>query len=261
MVGSNKYPRSSAELANTAEAARTFILSGSVPSAPIFKRTDIFWTAGSCFAVNLAETLAAKGVPVWVQPLQETANSPPHVRSFLEHVAAEQEGPLFPRATIESAAKNLSTAQGAVLTFGLAAAAFDADGVVIGGNNPSQWRALSAAECQADIAAAIDVLRLLNPNIKIVLTVSPVPLNRPIWSGLSPMIADCVSKSTLRVAVDQYMRTAPKGVYYWPSFEMVRWLGAHKAGFYGADDDIHRHVSNSVVGLIVDLFFEHYISN
>jgi len=57
--------------------------------------------------------------------------------------------------------------------------------------------------------------------------VSPVPL-KATFERLSPIIADCVSKSILRVAAHEFMSSAAgAGTIYWPSFEVFRWLGGH----------------------------------
>jgi hypothetical protein len=60
---------------------------------------------------------------------------------------------------------------------------------------------------------------LNNPDCKFVFSLSPVPLT----STLEPravMEADCLSKATLRVAVDQLVTSTP-GCLYWPAFEIV----------------------------------------
>jgi hypothetical protein len=54
------------------------------------------------------------------------------------------------------------------------------------------------------------------------------------------------------------MRTAPADVFYWPSFEIVRWLAPHVSPAYGADDGLSRHVNRALVDLIVKLFLKHY---
>jgi hypothetical protein len=43
-------------------------------------------------------------------------------------------------------------------------------------------------------------------------------------------------------------------VRYWPSFEVVRWVGSHLGPVFGAEDGQPRHVSNFVVDAIVRNF-------
>ncbi len=97
---------------------------------------------------------------------------------------------------------------------------------------------------------------------KIVLTVSPVPISGTTEFG-SAVVADCVSKSTLRVACHEVATFhQAEDVVYWPSFEIVRWLGPHYGPahplVYGADDDNTRHVSGWIVKIIIDLFLERF---
>jgi predicted TIM-barrel fold metal-dependent hydrolase len=73
------------------------------------------------------------------------------------------------------------------------------------------------------------------------------------------VLADCVSKTTLRVALHEVMQEFhPEEVYYWPSFEIVRWLGGHTTlPAFGTDDGMSRHVSNWLVEVIVNRFSRH----
>ncbi|MBE0630605.1 MAG: GSCFA domain-containing protein, partial [Burkholderia vietnamiensis] len=65
------------------------------------------------------------------------------------------------------------------------------------------------------------------------------------------------SKSTLRVVAHEFVTSNPD-VIYWPSFEIVRWLGGHVGPFYGNDDDAALHVGDHVVKAITDSFIEHF---
>ena len=91
----------------------------------------------------------------------------------------------------------------------------------------------------------------------IVVTVSPVPINRTHQPAA--VVSDCASKSILRTVVHGLMGANLPNLYYLPSFEMVRWLGSHvQEPMYGKDDDLHRHVNNDMVALIARLFLKHY---
>src|SRR5205085_6394217 len=87
---------------------------------------------------------------------------------------------------------------------------------------------------------------------------SPVPL-MATFRDISCLPADTVSKAVLRVALDRLMDAGHEGVYYWPSFEIVRWAGSHvKWAAYGTDDGKARHVSRYLVREIVDAFVESF---
>src|SRR5581483_898195 len=50
------------------------------------------------------------------------------------------------------------------------------------------------------------------------------------------------------VALDQVMGEGREGVYYWPSFEIVKWAGSHVSWpAYGLDDGKSRHVTRRLV--------------
>ena len=69
-----------------------------------------------------------------------------------------------------------------------------------------------------------------------------------------------MSKSTLRACVEEVMKERPEDVFYWPSFEIVRWMGAYFAGrqapAYGVADGATRHVSRRLVDTIIRLFLD-----
>jgi len=62
--------------------------------------------------------------------------------------------------------------------------------------------------------------RRVNPALRLMITLSPVPL-RATFRDMPCMLADEVSKSTLRVAIDRFCRQHPE-VYYFPAYEIVK---------------------------------------
>jgi hypothetical protein len=67
-----------------------------------------------------------------------------------------------------------------------------------------------------------------------------------------------LSKSTLRVAIESVMQEGHDGLYYWPSFEIVRWLGGHLEQSMFGEDGNTRHVNRATVKLILESFLKHY---
>jgi hypothetical protein len=124
-------------------------------------------------------------------------------------------------------------------------------------------RTTTVAENVHNIRCIIELLRRLSGRDPwIVVTVSPVPLSGTTEFS-SAIIADCISKSTLRLACHEVLSAgAGPRAQYWPSFEIVRWLGAHLGPdhppAYGADDGNSRHVSGWLVEVIIDLFLDRY---
>jgi hypothetical protein len=121
--------------------------------------------------------------------------------------------------------------------------------------NEKDFRTTTVAENVFNIRRIVTLIRSLNADIQIVFTVSPVPLYST-FEYSSAIVADCVSKSTLRAAIDEFMKSEPHGIYYWPAFEVVRWLGAYHGPMYGAEDGTSRHVSEQVIAAIVKKFVE-----
>ena len=70
--------------------------------------------------------------------------------------------------------------------------------------------------------------------------------------------ADCVSKSTLRVAIHELLAEGHANLHYWPSFEIVRWLGSHIEEALFGEDGNTRHVNRKTVRLILESFIRHY---
>ena len=110
----------------------------------------------------------------------------------------------------------------------------------------------SAAEVTADLLAFIDNLRSFNPTVRVVLTVSPVPLVATA-SGGHALVATAYSKAVLRVAADEVSRQR-LAVAYFPSFEIV--TGHYNKGNYFAED--LRSVTEEGVAHVMRVFLRHF---
>ncbi len=245
----------------------------------IFIRPEtVFLTLGSCFAQNLAQRLRAQGYTAHSEEIGEEANSPYANRCLLQWLEG---GPLddatravdaaFGPAIRERLRRGFGASDVVVLTLGVAANFYGPDGKFVFIQQRSRtsdealasqtMRTSTVAETVENIGWVIDAIRrLAGPKATIVLTLSPVPLGGTTEFD-SAIIADCLSKSTLRVACHEAMAArADARLIYWPSFEIVRWLGPHFGSdfpsVYGADDGNTRHVSTWMVDLIIGLFLE-----
>ncbi len=95
-----------------------------------------------------------------------------------------------------------------------------------------RFRNLSAAECVADLELALEFIRSRNPSIRVVLTVSPVPLIATAETR-HVLTATTYSKSVLRVVAGEV--AANHGhVDYFPSYEII--TGSYARGRYFAED-------------------------
>tara|TARA_R110000803_G_scaffold181313_1_gene243703 strand:+ start:2260 stop:3174 length:915 start_codon:yes stop_codon:yes gene_type:complete len=106
---------------------------------------------------------------------------------------------------------------------------------------------LSQQEVKDELNTTISVLKEHNPNINILISVSPVPLVASILEGDSAYIAAGRAKSTLHSAtlevVDEWDR-----VYYMPSYEIVT---SKPESSFKPDG---RHVLSSTVSTIMETF-------
>jgi hypothetical protein len=126
-------------------------------------------------------------------------------------------------------------------------------GVAGGEFDPTQHRLLnlSVADVVNDMKAAIGLIRQRNPNVKVILTVSPVPLMATA-EDRHVLVSTVYSKSVLRVAADVVTRELVD-VAYFPSFEVI--TGAFNRGAYFAED--LRSVREEGVEHVMRLFFQH----
>ena len=146
------------------------------------------------------------------------------------------------------------------------------------------FRVSSVEENLRNLRRLVRLVRKHVPGASVVFTLSPVPLNAT-FRGVSCVTANAVSKSILRVAVDELMRengvglhhqppppphadadadtdagggaggdadAGLGGLYYWPAYEMV------KEAFAQPYLDDGRHPRPEVVQRILQLFGKHY---
>lgn len=100
---------------------------------------------------------------------------------------------------------------------------------------------------------ALKNFREASPNIKFVITVSPVPLGSTFTKD-HILIANQRSKSTLHAAA-HHLTSIFNDVDYFPSYEMVS-LSQREIAF--EDDNIH--VKSSMVAKVMESFFDGYFS-
>lgn len=126
-------------------------------------------------------------------------------------------------------------------------------GVAAGTFDPERHKFINLGvdEVVADLTAFIDEIRQVNPRLRVILTVSPVPLAATA-EPRHVVSATSYSKSVLRVAAEQL--TQLPLVYYFPSYEIVTgggpsWLAADR-----------RSVLEPVVSHVMSLFFSHLVA-
>jgi hypothetical protein len=277
----NLFPREMADFDDLPKLVERYVLKGWMPKEKPFKAGANLLTLGSCFAEELRKYLAEHDKQSKLIFVPPGLNNTYALRQFIEWSLTgnassdaywydeHKEGGAvkwMPEAEQQSYKATFENADGFVLTIGLAEVWSDrkTGGVFWRGvpkalfdENRHECRLTTTAENEENLA---EIVRLLNHHCgekPIIVTLSPVPLKATI-RDVSCITADCVSKSILRVAIDGLMRRNLPNVHYWPSFEIVKWLGCHlPVAMYG-DDGNTRHVSRRAVELILDRFITHY---
>jgi hypothetical protein len=113
----------------------------------------------------------------------------------------------------------------------------------------------STADVVADMKSAIENIRGINPNIKFIFTVSPVPLIAT-FERAHVLTATTYSKSALRAAVED-IRNTYDFVEYFPSYEIITGNYA-RSQFY--ENDL-REVNSSGVSKVMGLLQKHYFAS
>ncbi len=172
-------------------------------------------------------------------------------------VAATDEGKQEVRATLEQT-------DVLILTLGLSEIWYDKV------SGEPLWRALTEDKFDPDrhvfrvetVAQTIEWLEAIEriraahlPRLKIVFTVSPVPL-KTTFRPVSAVTANTASKAILRAALDEFLRRheAQLGetLFYFPSYELVTQY------FVDPFREDNRHLTTAVPAVIIALFVEKY---
>ncbi len=115
-----------------------------------------------------------------------------------------------------------------------------------------EFRNLDVAEVAGDLQWSLDFIRARNPQVKFILTVSPVPLNATALDR-HVAVSTAYSKAILRVAAEQVVNATALCDYY-PSYEIITSPFTRSA--YFADDA--REIRDEGVQHVMSLFLKHY---
>ncbi|MBF0462543.1 MAG: GSCFA domain-containing protein [Magnetococcales bacterium] len=265
-----RIPETLESLADLDQTIATHVLNHVQADAISLSTQSRIVTIGSCFAASVTRALRAEGVHAVNLTVGEEANNTFTNRMIVEHACqgkAIQER-FLPDPTQPGAMRHaLLTADLLIYTLGVAPCFFEQQ---TGQFSPNQgvesirgvargryiFRNTTVEENVHNLLAMIDAIRAQNPSCQFVFSLSPVPLYATL-ERRSVIEADCLSKSILRVAIEQVVSTRPHCIY-WPAFEMVRWLGAYFPGMYGKEDGSVQHVSEDMVRTIMRHFLRVY---
>lgn len=258
-----------------------FLEQGRALPTPIFGRDARLVTFGSCFATYLRRYLEARNKTSETIQIAEELNNTWALRSYLEWCFTGDESHTSywfetaekryaPPRPFEDYRRMMQEADGFVLTLGLSEVWRDREsgGVFWKGVPDTVFRegrheiVLSTPqENFENIRRIREIFREHCGDKPVIFTVSPVPL-KATFRGIPCLEADCASKSVLRSAVEMLMAEKAPNIHYWPSYEIVRWLGAHlERSPYGSGlmgNNGTRHVAHDVVDAIVSSFIQSF---
>ncbi len=237
-----------------------------VPRAPFsIGYSDRLLLIGSCFTENMGDRLRSGKFPVYINPFGIVYN-PVSMTHCLNHLLLDnqqfEENNLFEHAglwhswehhghfsqpdrtaalagintALKTAAAHLKKANRLLLTLGTADVfTLRSTGEVVANNHKMPaalfaQRRLSVTEAAEGIIAILEKIKLKNPDLRVILTVSPV---RHIRNGL---VENQRSKATLLLACEQICEALPYS-YYFPAYELL--LDDLRDYRFYADDMLH----------------------
>jgi tetratricopeptide (TPR) repeat protein len=239
-------------------------------------KSSRFFTMGSCFARNLSMSLIKGGYASQHMEISEYVNTTFANRVFVDWLSGTDIADgirdrlvelLPPGWSRDNTLGVIRNSDVFILTLGVAAAFFDRVTGEFVLPRPSalnsralaekyQFRTASVGENVDNVLHLIRFVRKLNPTIRIVVTVSPVPLLAS-FEFESAVQADCLSKCTMRLVAHEVVSNCGiADILYWPSFEVFRWAASNASDYYAADDGAAWHVSEDKVAGTVRAFVE-----
>jgi tetratricopeptide (TPR) repeat protein len=200
-----------------------------VSNVPRFIHKDSkFLTMGSCFAREIARFMQDQGLQTKWLDVSESVNTTFANKCLVDWLkgcensqASQRIEELFAgRDSRESITQVMRDVDAFVFTLGVAPAFFDRATKEFIMPRPSAINTHALAEKYSyettsidanldNILYVIDYIKTINENAYIFLTLSPVPIGMT-FEYESAMVADCVSKSVLRVAADLDIMSASK---------------------------------------------------
>ncbi len=117
----------------------------------------------------------------------------------------------------------------------------------------AKFHNFTVEEMVADLKKLIKSIRIINPALRVIITVSPVPLVAT-YTNKHVLVANTYSKSALRVVADMVSNSI-RDTAYFPSFEII--TGAH-TGYKYFETDL-REVREEGVGHVMSVFARHFL--
>ncbi len=261
-------------------AAANHVIDGWAPETPAIDGNTKITAFGSCFAANISKWLGKRNYRV-------SAEDPDAQDAYVVRIGEGMVNSFVIRQQFEWAWENRSFDEDLwhgydkevygydenvrlqtkalfddtdvfILTFGLSEIWYDAQtDNVFWRTVPKEafdperhlFRVSTVEENRDNIAAIYQLIRKHRPDAKVIMTLSPIPLIAT-FRDTSCITANSVSKSVLRVAIDEVMREYKDDghLFYWPSFELI--MDVFRAPF----KEDRRHIDPQILDFIMTQF-------
>ncbi len=267
------------------EAIEKYILYGWAPERPFILKSDYITAFGSCFARHVSNYLKKQGYRVGgtdkvktsyvircgegmvntyaiAQQFQWAFGE----REFSENLWYDSKGEIasYLDSIRDETREVFQNTDVYIITLGLSEVWYDKisgdvfwRGIPKAKYDPSRhgFRVTTVEENKQNLISICRLARKERPNAPLIFTLSPVPLSAT-FRPVSCITANTVSKSILRVAIDEFMREtkdSDPNVFYFPSYEIV------KEYFRNSYEEDNRHVRPQVVSEIMRCFSTFYL--
>jgi len=262
-------------------AFKRFIIKGYEPPAAFIDKSTVVTAFGSCFAQNISKWLISNGYNVLGKKL--SLNS--HIIRFGEGLVntfaileqlewalenksleeglwfGENKEIVLPDENVrEATEKLLMKTETLIITVGLSEVWFDkASGRAFWRSIPKDnfdgdrhgFRLTTVDENRENLQKIVELRDRYMPGCKIIFTLSPIPL-MATFRDINCISANTVSKSILRIALDDLISQKHDQVYYFPSYELV------KEVYPDPFDEDNRHPRKVYIDNIMELFARVY---
>lgn len=249
------------------------ILSNEISRAKEFKKIkkhDRVFGFGSCFAVNFVNYLNKLGINSHSSIISEDVNSPINNLQLLKWIFKNEESQLTndlknlnPDIDRKVLLQKFQESDHIILTLG---SSFyltkneENPTITLKPTGNTKYQFQSIDSIKYSIIEIVDIIKLFNTKVNLIITVSPIPL-RGVLDGRNPLVANCASKAALRTAIEELLISKEQCFNYLPIYDAIVGLSPYvNSPTFGTDDGESRHLNgfiiNSVMKQISQLIIE-----
>jgi len=268
----NKYPRDPEIFSDMKEFIKKYLIGNFSNHEKFINSESKIFSQGSCFAGNITRSLRENGFNNCShldisENFNNTFANKEIIKILTSNYLSEKQlswiSEIIRGDDIKTNQYNLKNSNIIILTFGVSLILVDRESKIIQNklNKTSTLIMSNVSDNSENIKNIINSIKNFNPESKIIVTVSPIPLESTSRNR-NAIIDDCISKSIIRSSVDLALQDLSPDIIYWPSFEIIRSMNIHYPPSFGASKKHSnwqgdpRHPNRNLVNLTMELFLE-----